>query len=189
MMQMSLRLVPKEGYQDLAWLARTTSDLTEIYNFLLRAQIETVIDEEAPRPLTGADREAAVDGLVAQEGTPLVRASEGSMLLQLSQFLDATIGVQALAAFGLLLKKGPQIAAFPNKLREAWYSSAVEAIRARDAYERIKEETAVDVPEPPPNPVDVIQEPASQEARNEVMTERLRQPSRRQSPRQPPPDR
>jgi hypothetical protein len=161
MMQMSLRLVPKEGYADLAWLARTTRDLTEIYNFLLRAEIESEIDDdEAPRPLSESARKAAVENLIVQEGTPLVRASEGSMLLQLSQFLEATSGVQALAALGLLLKKGPEIAAFPNKLRKAWFSSAEDALRARNAYERLKQETAVDVPEPGGG----IQAPASGEA-------------------------
>jgi hypothetical protein len=151
MMQMPLVLTPKQGRQDLAWLARTTGDLTEIYDFLLHAQLNADITEEPTRPLTESELKAAVDGRAVQVGTPLVQASAGSMVLQLSQYVDATVGVQILAALGLLLKKGPDIAAFPNKLRKAWYSSAEDALSARNAYERLKRESVISVDEPLPS--------------------------------------
>jgi hypothetical protein len=152
MVQMSLQFVPKQGRQDLAWLAHTTGDLTEIYDFLLRVELNAEVADEATGPLTENELKAAVGARAAIVGTPLVQVSEGSMILQLSQSLDSVVGVQVLAALGLLLKKGPDIAAFPHKLRKSWYSSAEDALRAQNAYERLRRESDVSVTEPTQSP-------------------------------------
>jgi hypothetical protein len=149
MIQMSLRFMPRIQ-QDLAWLAQTAGDLTEIYNLLLRGQLESDVRGQVKKPLTENELKAAVEGHAASTGTPLVQVSEGSMILQLSQYLDATVGVQVLLALGLLLK-GPDVAAFSHKLREKWYSSAEDALRARNAYERLKKESVICVIEPTPS--------------------------------------
>lgn len=158
MVQMSLRFRPKQGQQDLAWLAQTTSDLTQIYDFLLRIQLAADVADETTRRLTENELKVAVDGRALQVGTPLVQACEGSMILQLSQYLDNTVGVQILIMFGLLLKKGPEIAALPNKVRKRWYASAEDALHARNAYERLKQESVISVMEPPVSRGEVIEE-------------------------------
>jgi hypothetical protein len=91
MIQMSLRFMPRIQ-QDLAWLAQTAGDLTEIYNLLLRGQLESDVRGQVKKPLTENELKAAVEGHAASTGTPLVQVSEGSMILQLSQYLDATVG-------------------------------------------------------------------------------------------------
>jgi hypothetical protein len=124
-------------------------DLTEIYNDLSRLQLAADIADEATKSMTEAELKIAVDRRAVQLGTPLVQVNEGSIILQLSQFLDSTVGAQVLVALGLLLKKGPEVASFPHRLREKWYSSAEDALRARNAYERLKREAAISVVETP----------------------------------------
>ena len=174
MIQMSLRFRPKQSQQDLAWLTQTTSDLAEIYDFLLRAQLTTDVADELTMPLSENELKVVVDGRAIQVGTPLVQASEGSVILQLSQYLDNTVGVQILVAFGLILKKGPDIAAFPNKLRKAWYSSAEDALRARDALERLKRKSVVSVIEPPVRDGEAMEE-SPQVVPEEVVASRPRE--------------
>jgi hypothetical protein len=146
---MSLRFRPREGEQDLAWLAQATGNLTELYNDLLRLQLAADAADEATKPLTDDQLKTVVDDRAGELGTPLVQVSEGSMILQLSQYVDATVGVQVLVALGILLKKGPEVVAFPHKLKAKWYSSAADALRARNAYEQLKRESIITVIESP----------------------------------------
>src|SRR5215469_8095080 len=71
---------------------------------LLRFQLAADIADETTKPLTQDELKVAVAGRAIQLGTPLLQASEGSIILQVPQYLDATVGVQVLAALGLLLK-------------------------------------------------------------------------------------
>jgi hypothetical protein len=151
MIQMSMQFAPRQGQQDLAWLAHTTGDLNELYNFLLRSYLAVDIEKKATKPLTESQLKVAVDGEAVQMRSPLVRMSEGSVVLQLSQFLDATIGVQVLAGLGLVLKKGADIVALPRKIQRKWFSESEEALRAKNAYERLKRESDINVIEPPPD--------------------------------------
>ena len=151
MIQLSLRFSPRKGQQDLAWLADTTGDLNEIYDALLRLQLAADISDETTKSLTDDELKMAVDGRIVQLGSPLVQAGEGSLILHLAQYVDATVSVQVLVALGLILKKGPEVAAFPHKLRERWYSSAADAIRAKEAYQRLREKSDVSIIEPQPD--------------------------------------
>jgi hypothetical protein len=152
-----LRLRPRTGAQDLAWLRHSIDDVHDVYGFLLQSYVAADLDDPG-RPLADPDRAAAVAGMMAQQGTPIVRVREGSIVLELAQLLDQTLGVQALVAVGLLFRKGPEIAAWPNRVRQAWYSSREEAVRAQQAYERLSGRTLVDVVEdgasPAPAPDD-----------------------------------
>jgi hypothetical protein len=103
--------------QDLDWLAEMTDSLRVIYNFLAYEEAAERIQEEAPdRLMTDEEVQRAVEGRVIETGAPFVRMRSGSLILELSQFLDASIGVQALVGLSLLLKKGPEIAALPNRV-------------------------------------------------------------------------
>ena len=143
---LSLRFQPSQGQQDLAWFAQTADDLTELYYDLLRMQLAADIADEGTEPLTESELKTAVDSRAAQIGTPVVRISEGSIILQLS--LGATVGVPVLATLGFLLQKGPEAAAIPNRIRAEWYSSREEALRARNSYERLKARSLTSVIEP-----------------------------------------
>lgn len=127
--------------QDLAWLAQTSQEIQEIHEFLVRSYVEADIDED----MTKSARKRRVAKRVAKVRSPLVRVGKGSILLELSQLAEATIGIQVLAALTLVIKKGPEAASLPNRVLEAWYSSGIRAKKARKAYKRIKKSAKVQV--------------------------------------------
>jgi patatin-related protein len=135
-----LQFMPKNGQQDLAWVDGTIHELNELYNQLLRMQLATDVVGEATEDLTQSEK-ATVDARCAQIGTPLVQVREGSIILQLSQ--STAYGVPVLATLGLILKKGPELAALPHKIQERWYSSAEEAEAARRSYEKLKQQSDI----------------------------------------------
>src|SRR5687767_13773158 len=106
MVTLALRLSP-EAVQDLAWVRRSIDDVHDLYSFLMKAYADESLPEPT-RPLTADEHERAVDGIVAQTGMPVVRIRQGSLIVELSQVLEATAGVQALLALGYVLKKGPE---------------------------------------------------------------------------------
>jgi hypothetical protein len=133
--------------QDLAWLVHTSQELHEIHMFLARAYVESEFDQEVTAFVSRSDRKQFVTERTARIGAPIVRVRQGSLLLELSEFVDSTTGVQILAGLAVLFKKGPEAAAWPHRVLEAWYSSGKRAKKARNAYRRIQKSSIVEVVE------------------------------------------
>ena len=143
-----MQFVPQKGQQDLAWVDQTIHELNELYNQLLRMQVATDIVDEPTKHLTQSEK-TDVDLRCSQIGTPLVQVSGGSIILHLFQQPAVYEGASALTTLGLILRKGPEFAALPNKIKQRRYSSAKEALAARMAYEQLKQQSDVRVMEEP----------------------------------------
>jgi hypothetical protein len=146
MMRLELRCEPSSGHPDLAWLADLTWSLDEIYDFLLRAEISEQVGRELT--LRAADLAAVVEERAVGQSSPIVHVREGSMIIELAaQLVDSTVPVQVLASLALLVKKGPELAAWPAHVKKAWYEGQAEAEQAKAAYRRMQEGSLVEVVE------------------------------------------
>lgn len=146
MMRLALRCTPRTGPPDLAWFADLTGSLDEICDFLLRAEITAAVQEETPTALPSEKMQQVVDGRAIHIGSPIVHVRDDSTIVELAALLvNGTILVQVLASLALLFKKGPEIAAWPDHVKAAWYAACTESEQARQSYERTREGSIVEV--------------------------------------------
>jgi hypothetical protein len=175
MVTLALRLHP-ETLQDLGWVRQSIDDVHDLYAFLVKAFADEGLGEPT-RPMTDGEHDRAVDGVVAQTGMPIIRFRQGSMILELSQVVDATVGVQALLALGFVLKKGPEVAAWPSRVKEAWYCSREDALLARQGFERLRTTSCAEVIEEVPGEDDAVEERAESRPASARPRTRSRTPS------------
>jgi hypothetical protein len=137
MIRLGLRCVPAQGRHDLAWLARLTGSLLEIYEFLLRSEIGARLAADRDRRALSADeQQLVIEGQAIEAGSPLVKLRGGSTRVELGA--QTTLPLQTLSALALVLESGPEVAAWPGYLKQAWYGEGTQAARARQAYEWIR---------------------------------------------------
>lgn len=150
MMRVELHVAPHEGrQQDLAWLAEVTAALHDVHDFVLHSLVVAELESTPTRDMSEEDHQRAVAGRVAEAGSPVVRVRDGSLVLELAQFLDAALPLQVLTGFAVLVSKGPAAVALPNRLREAWYSSAADAVQARQRLDDLRRAATVTDAEDP----------------------------------------
>ncbi|MFN0092239.1 MAG: hypothetical protein ACKVWR_18525 [Acidimicrobiales bacterium] len=128
-------------------MADTVTAVADVHDYLTWAMAADMVDNssEFDPAMEETAREALITSTAAALPPPLVSARDGSLVLEIAQTLDSTIGLQALAFLGVLLKKGPEIAGLPGRVRESWYSQNEKALRARQSYERLKRTSLIEV--------------------------------------------
>ncbi|GIH06925.1 hypothetical protein Rhe02_49920 [Rhizocola hellebori] len=146
MIRLGLRCLPSHGRHDLAWLARLTGSLQEIYEFLLRTEIGAHLAADRDlRRLTDDERQLVIDGQAIEAGSPLVKVRAGSTRVELRTRAPDGTPVQALACLALMLESGPEVAAWPGHVKQAWFGESLAAARARQAHDWIRRSAVVHI--------------------------------------------
>jgi hypothetical protein len=136
LIRLELRCTPRSGHADLAWLAGMTTSLSEVCEFLLRFEVAAAVAQLAPLPRADA---------VAQS-SPLIRMRDGPTFIELGVRVGkSAVPPQALVVLALLVKNGPEVAAWPGHVRKAWYDVNSEAAKARQAYLRLTSGSVIEV--------------------------------------------
>jgi hypothetical protein len=80
------------------------------------------------------------DGLVVPPSSemPRVTVRSGSLVIEVLTSEPTLWGANALGLLAVLLKKGPELAGLPHRIRERWYTDAAAAERAKQALEVLR---------------------------------------------------
>lgn len=143
MLRLVLHCMPVSGRRDLDWLAGFTGSLNEVYGFLLRAEVGVQFGDDPAR--TADEIRRMVDGRVTELGRPVVAVHDDAGVLELALPTLMATPVQALTSLALLLTEGPEAAAWPPHVRQAWFGTGDEPASARQAYDWLRRSAVVEM--------------------------------------------
>lgn len=146
MIWLGLRCAPAGGRIDLAWLAGLAGSLNEIHEFLLQAEISARLGAEVGgRALTPFEARIVVRGRATELGSPLVRIGDDLTRLRLGTRRSPAQPARALARLALLLRSSPELVAWPDHIKRAWFGEGIRPAKARRAHDWIGRSAMVEV--------------------------------------------